>query len=77
MKNALVIKTSMLLRQDTINKYQQIFANQLKTGVVIIPNCFDAELLNVPTDVEVIVEATTQEEFFSKYLKGEKDVLSN
>lgn len=71
MKHALVIKTSMMLKQDTIDKYQKIFANQLKNGVVIIPSCFEVELLNVPTDATVVVEAATQEEFFEKYLKGE------
>ena len=69
MKHALVIKTNMTLKQDTIDQYQKIFADQLKTGVVLIPNCFDAELLNVPTDAEVTVEAATQEEFFDKYLE--------
>ena len=56
MKHALVIKTDMMLHPDMLDHYQRIFAEQLKTGVVIIPAFFEAELLNVPTDVEVIVK---------------------
>jgi hypothetical protein len=57
MDTALVIKTDMMLKDDVLNHYQKIFAEQLKTGLVLIPAFFKAELLNVPTDVEVIVEA--------------------
>lgn len=61
MKQALVIKTDMMLKEDMLNHYQKIFAEQLKTGVVIIPAFFKAELLNVPTDIEVIVEASSKD----------------
>lgn len=57
MKYALVIKTDMMLRQDMLAQYQKAFAEQLKTGVVLIPAFFNAELVNVPTDIEVIVES--------------------
>lgn len=60
MKHALVIKTDMLIRKDELTKLQRSFADQLKTGVVIIPPYFNAALLNVPTDVEVIVESAPE-----------------
>ena len=60
MKHALVIKTDMLIRKDELTKLQRSFADQLKTGVVIIPPHFNAVLLNVPTDVEVIVESAPE-----------------
>jgi hypothetical protein len=47
----------MMLKDNVMAHYQKIFAEQLKAGVVLIPAFFKAELLNVPTDVEVIVEA--------------------
>jgi hypothetical protein len=69
MKQALVIKTEMLLKADMMKHYQNLFAEQLKTGVVIIPAYFQAELLNVPTDVEVIVQAGPDEhEFLKKHI---------
>lgn len=60
MKHALVIKTDMLIRKDELTKLQRSFADQLKMGVVIIPPHFNAVLLNVPTDVEVIVESAPE-----------------
>lgn len=57
MKHALVIKTDLMMKQDMLDHYQKIFAEQLKTGVVLIPQFFKAELLNVPTDVDVIVKS--------------------
>lgn len=60
MKHALVIKTDMMISRDVLAKLHQSFAEQLKTGVVIIPPHFNAVLLNVPTDVEVIVESAPE-----------------
>lgn len=62
MKHALVIKTDMMLKPDVMDRYQKLFAEQLKTGVVIIPAFFKAELLNVPTDVEVVIESAKEGE---------------
>lgn len=62
MKHALIIKTDMMLKPDVLNRYQKLFAEQLKTGVVIIPAFFKAELMNVPEDVEVIVESAKEGE---------------
>lgn len=75
MKQVLVIKTEMLLKQDMMARYQKLFAEQLKSGVVIVPAFFKAELLNVPEDIEVIVEAEPGEhEFLNKHIimKGEE-----
>ena len=41
---------------DTLRKIQLDFAKQLKSGVVIIPPYFDAELIKVPDNVEVIIQ---------------------
>lgn len=73
MKDALIIKTDMMLKPDMMAKYQKLFADQLKTGVVLIPAYFDAVLLNVPTDVEVAIESTSESDFLHKHfhLKGE------
>lgn len=73
MKQALVIKTDMMLKPDILAMYQKIFAEQLKTGVVIIPAYFNAELVNVPTDVEVIVEAENEDSFLNKIFHTKKD----
>ena len=73
MKQALVIKTDMLLKPDILATYQRNFAEQLKTGVVIIPAYFDAVLLNVPTDVEVIVEAKNEDSLLNKKFHVKKD----
>lgn len=60
MKHALVIKTDAMIKPDVLKFYHDAFVKQLKTGVVIIPAFFNAELLNVPVDVEVIVEAAKE-----------------
>ena len=60
MKQALVIKTEAILSQEKLAHCQKLFVEQLKTGVVIIPAYFKAELLSVPTDVEVIVELSNE-----------------
>lgn len=73
MNQALVIKTDMLLKDETMHKYQNLFAEQLKTGVVLIPAYFNAVLVNVPKDVEVVIEAGRDDSFLDKefHLKGE------
>ena len=77
MDKALVIKTEMMLSLDVLKKYQKAFAEQLKTGVVLIPAYFDAELINVPRDVEVIIMPAEDKGFLDKEFHiGEKDKLS-
>ena len=56
MKDVLIIKTKSMFSSDTLRKIQLDFVKELKSGVVIIPQYFDAELIKVPNDVEVIVQ---------------------
>ena len=55
MKNVLLIKTASLIPTDKLMQIHDDFVKQLESGVVIIPAYFDAELLNVPDGIEVIV----------------------
>ena len=72
MKHALVIKTETIFSKEVMDHYQKLFAEQLKTGVVLIPAFFKAELLNVPTDAEVIVKSEYDyEDELPWYPKGE------
>ena len=56
MKDVLIIKTESMFSSDTLHKIQLDFVKQLKSGVVIIPPYFDAELIKVPDNVEVIIQ---------------------
>lgn len=62
----LLIKTELLIPTDKLMQFHDNFVKQLESGVVIIPAYFDAELLNVPDGVEVIVESDSKSEFMSK-----------
>lgn len=72
MSEVLVIKTTALLPKDTLKHLQTTFAEQVKTGVVIIPPYFDAEIINCPDDVEVVVQSGSVEE--STFLNKEFNV---
>ena len=61
MKDVLIIKTESLFSSDTLHKIQLDFVEQLKSGVVIIPPYFDAELIKVPDNVEVIIQGKGKE----------------
>ena len=61
MKDVLIIKTESMFSSDTLRKIQLDFVKQLKSGVVIIPPYFDAELIKVPNNVEVIVQGKGKE----------------
>lgn len=63
MKDVLVIKTTSLMPKDALAMYHRMFVEQLKSGVVIIPPYFHAELINVPENVEVIIESAPTHEF--------------
>ena len=56
MTYVLIIKTESMFSSDTLRKIQLDFVEQLKSGVVIIPPYFDAELIKVPDNVEVIIQ---------------------
>ena len=64
--DALVIKSISLMPKDMLMKIHDDFVKQLETGVVIIPAYFEAEILNVPDGIEVVVESTPESEFMSK-----------
>ena len=61
MKDVLIIKTESMFSSDTLHKIQLDFVEQLKSGVVIIPPYFDAELIKVPDNVEVIMQGKGKE----------------
>ena len=61
MKDVLIIKTESMFSSDTLRKIQLDFVEQLKSGVVIIPPYFDAELIKVPDNVEVIIQGKGKE----------------
>ena len=61
MKDVLIIKTESMFSSDTLRKIQLDFVKQVKSGVVIIPPYFDAELIKVPNDVEVIIQGKGKE----------------
>ena len=61
MKDVLIIKTESMFSSDTLRKIQLDFVKQVKSGVVIIPPYFDAELIKVPDNVEVIIQGKGKE----------------
>ena len=61
MQDVLIIKTESMFSSDTLRKIQLDFVKQVKSGVVIIPPYFDAELIKVPNDVEVIIQGKGKE----------------
>ena len=61
MKDVLIIQTESMFSSDTLRKIQLDFVKQVKSGVVIIPPYFDAELIKVPNDVEVIIQGKGKE----------------
>ena len=60
MKNILIIRADMMLKDSVLDRYHKLFVEQIKSGVVIIPAFFKAKLVNVPDDVEVIVEGVDE-----------------
>ena len=68
MKDVLIIKTESLIPKDTLQALHYNFVEQIKSGVVIILSYFDAKLINVPDDVEVITQSGDTSEFLSKKL---------
>ena len=61
MKYVLIIKTESMFSSDTLRKIQLDFVKQVKSGVVIIPPYFDAELIKFPNYVEVIIQRKGKE----------------
>lgn len=68
MKNVLLIKTASRIPADKLMQIHDNYVKQLESGILIIPAYFDAELLNVPDEIEVIVESGSVSDFMSKNL---------
>ena len=64
MKDVLLIKLNAFLKKDTINKLHDEFVEQIKSGVVIIPALVEAEVLNIPKDVEIVIQPKGKEATF-------------
>ena len=58
-KTVLVIKTDMMLKRSTLEKLHRDFLSQIEQGCVIIPPWFECELIQVPENLEVRIEAKT------------------
>lgn len=65
----LLIKTDTLLSNNKLQELHADFVKQVESGVVIIPAYLEAKLLNVPDDLEVIVESgSVVSDFMSKQM---------
>ena len=64
MRDVLLIKLNAFLKKDTINKLHDEFVEQIKSGVVIIPALVEAEVLNIPKDVEIVIQPKGKEATF-------------
>ena len=57
----LVIKSKTYLHADDLNRLYKNILEQQKTGVILLPSCFEAIL--VPDDVEIRVEPQNENEY--------------
>ena len=64
MMDLLLIKTKSFIPTDKLMQLHDNFVKQLESGVVIIPAYFDAELVNVPDGIEVVVESESANGFY-------------
>lgn len=63
----LLIKTEVPLRAETLKRIHDDIAKQLESKVVIIPPYLHPEIVNVPDDIEVVVEPYEEKsEFLDK-----------
>lgn len=56
MKDVLIIRPDILLKPSTMNNIREAIKEQVKEGVVVLPAYLKAELINVPEDIEVVIE---------------------
>lgn len=56
MKDVILIQSKIPLRPVDLEKHREGILEQLKTKVIIIPSYLKVELINVPDDIEVIME---------------------
>lgn len=52
----LLIKSKAYIPTDKLMKFHDSFVKQVESGVVVIPEYFDAEIINVPDEVKVVYE---------------------
>lgn len=64
----LLIKSKAYIPADKLMKFHDNFVKQVESGVVVIPEYFDAEIINVPDEIEVVVESGSVSDFMSKNL---------
>jgi hypothetical protein len=60
MKDVLIIRSNVLFRQDHLEIHRKEIMEQIKSGVVVLPAYLEAELINVPDDIEVIMEGSNE-----------------
>ena len=53
----LLIKSKAYIPTDKLMKFHDNFVKQVASGVVVIPEYFDAEVLDIPSGIDVIVES--------------------
>ena len=56
MKDVLVIRPDIILKPSKMYEIREGIKEQIKEGIVVLPAYLKAELINVPDDIEVIVE---------------------
>ena len=60
----LLIRTKALIHTDKLMQLHDNYVKQLKSGVVIIPAYSNAEIVNVPDDIEVVIESELDKGFY-------------
>lgn len=60
MKDVLIIRSNALFRQEHLENHRKDIMEQIKSGVVLLPAYLEAELINVPDDIEVIMEGPNE-----------------
>jgi hypothetical protein len=60
MKDVLIIRSNVLFRQDHLEIHRKEIMEQIKSGVVVLPAYLEAELINVPDDIKVIMEGSSE-----------------
>lgn len=56
MKDILIIRPDIILRPAKLHEIREGIKEQIKEGVVVLPAYLKAELINVPDDIEVVIE---------------------
>lgn len=56
----LIIRSNALFKQEHLESHRKAIMEQIKSGVVVLPAYLEAELINVPDDIEVIMEGPNE-----------------